>query len=99
MLEIIFLLCGILSMLNGHVENARIYLLWIRLDLGRRRRRSPPHRPNARFVGSFPSILSVFRITPGSTPTAPIDRPRLRTSRDFTLPSSEGTQHFTLLAL
>src|SRR5256885_14538631 len=36
---------------------------------------------------------------PGSTPTAPIDRPRLRTSRDFTLPSSEGGQHFSLLAL
>lgn len=35
----------------------------------------------------------------GSTPTAPIDRPRLRTSRDFTLPSSEGAQHFSLLAL
>jgi hypothetical protein len=32
-------------------------------------------------------------------PTAPIDGPRLRTSRDFTLPSSEGAQHFTLLAL
>ena len=35
----------------------------------------------------------------GSTPTAPIDRPRLRTSRDFTLPSSEAGQHFSLLAL
>ncbi len=35
----------------------------------------------------------------GSTPTAPIDRPRLRASRDFTLPSSEGAQHFSLLAL
>jgi len=35
----------------------------------------------------------------GSTPTAPIDRPRLRTSRDFTLPPSEGAQHFSLLAL
>lgn len=35
----------------------------------------------------------------GSTPTAPIDRPRLRTSRDFTLPYAEGAQHFSLLAL
>jgi hypothetical protein len=35
----------------------------------------------------------------GSTPTAPIDRPRLRTSRDFTLPSGEGAQHFPFLAL
>jgi len=46
-----------------------------------------------------PPVSFAVRITPGSTPTAPIDRPRLRTSRDFTLPSSEGAQHFSLLAL
>src|SRR5207248_5278680 len=36
---------------------------------------------------------------PGSTPPAPIDSPRLRTSRDFTFLSSEASQHFYLLAL
>jgi hypothetical protein len=34
-----------------------------------------------------------------STPTAPIYSARLRTGRDFSLPSGEAGQHFSLLAL
>ena len=39
------------------------------------------------------------RITLGSTPSAPIDSPRLRTSRNFALLSGEGGQDLSLLAL
>ena len=45
-----------------------------------------------------PWIEFAARITPGSTPAAPIDLPRLRTSRNLTLLSVEGGQDLLLLA-
>jgi|GEM_PF-4004119 len=55
--------------------------------------------PRSYELGSRVPHTSLFGLRLDSMPTAPIDRPRLRTSRDFTFPSSEGGQYFLFLAL
>jgi hypothetical protein len=52
-----------------------------------------------RVVFGSPWIEFAVRITPGSTPAAPVDSPRLRTGCNFALLSSEGGQDLSLLTL
>lgn len=64
---------------------------WIRLDLGRRLRRSPLNRPSARFLGWFPLISSVswrvelrswnVLIVPRHAPSNHMGGPALQVSR------------------
>jgi hypothetical protein len=49
-------------------------------------------------VFGSPWVEFAIRITPGSTPAAPIDSPRLRTGGNFALLSSEDGQDLPLLA-
>jgi hypothetical protein len=49
--------------------------------------------------GGASAVQSAARLTLGSTPAAPVDRSRLRTSRNFALLPSEGCQDLALLAL
>src|SRR6516164_442430 len=46
-----------------------------------------------------PGLSFAIRITPGSAPAAPVDRPRLGTGRNLTLLGAEGGQDLCLLAL
>jgi hypothetical protein len=63
-----------------------------------RRRSARAGHDLRRVVFVVPDWFAV-RITLGSTPSAPIDSPRLRTSRNFALISGEGGQDLSLLGL